>query len=176
MENNGLWVPIVYSERQIKYDIEMKNHKNPIDIKTGEEMEMVSITLPNREYRSHRFGMDEKGIDRDSRKWRASIVIGRPFVYDNVNKKGDVISKFSYLRKDKEYTVHFSRLREKEGEKTEYPSPIKVKGQVLSDMFKESRMLLKLSKEEREAHIKGRLKENGTLVEGKKTSIKVPVR
>lgn len=111
------YIPLIFSEKQI---IEIKPHSDPnmIDKNTGKVSEVAKILLASVDKRAnHKFGIDNTGIDRDTRG--AYINIPASFIKKDTSRSGRC---YVYLDAEREYIVHFSG--QKTGELNQDKNPI----------------------------------------------------
>lgn len=119
------------------------------DINTGEVMMIASVRLPSVDYRTHRFGKDANGIDRDDRE--ATINVVNSYIFDNKDENGNVINHFTYLDPERDYNINFKgKIIGQENGKNIFDKPERatLTGEELTNLFKEARQISKEKKEQ----------------------------
>lgn len=137
------------------------------DVNTGEVMKIASVKLPSADYRSHRFGKDVNGVDRDERE--ATINVVSSYIFDNKDENGNLINHFTYLDPDRAYNINFKgKIIGQENGKNIFDKPERatLTGMQLTDLFKEAR---RISKEKK---AKAQEKETGEKDKGEKAKSK----
>lgn len=146
--SNRKWY-ITFSDRMSSVHAHTGGKIDPI---TNEVMQMCTVRVPSKEYRSHRFGVDANGIDRDSRE--AYINVVNSYVYDNVREgDGSLINHFTYLDPERQYNVNFKgKLCGQIDGKNQYDKPEKalISGKELCDLYAEAEKIGKEKRAERE--------------------------
>lgn len=152
---------ITFSKNMIA-GVHEHSDKNKIDINTNEVMKIASVRLPSADYRTHRFGVDANGIDRDSRE--ATINVVDSYIYDNRDSDGNFLNHFTYLDPNREYNVNFKgQIIGQENGKNIFDKPERAKltGAELTKLFREDVKFQK--KKQKKKKIKNRKKQKRNL-------------
>lgn len=135
---------ITFTKKQITSITKHRN--NIIDNSTQKVMNMYTIKLPSKNYRTIRFGVDSQGIERDGRT--ATISIGEPYIYQN---KDDADLFYTYPNLERNYVVNFKgHIIGKENNKNIFDKPesVSLTGRELINIFKEAKEISKQKKKE----------------------------
>ncbi len=148
---------VTFSKNQIAriYDHSEKKDRD------GKPLKVANIYIPTKDFRYHRFGKDENGIDRDERAAYWTTLTAKIKSEKGLgDEQAGGIKRFVYLDSknpdEKHYTIHFkSEMNEVTGE-WDQPQSVKLSSRDLMNLYGEQRTIAREKQKGRKSQEKAK--------------------